>query len=414
VTGDERGHVHSLLRTAARVTILLLRDPAAFAQHAWDFLEAQIECNILATVLSAVRSGALAGGEVSRREDGAARFACVLDGSGRVQGAALRTPPRPMLASPLDPNDAEELIGPWMAEDPGLDAVNAVAPTARALAAAWARRTGGRTESQMRMAMHMLQSVTDPPHPASGRLVPVAAGQLETLIEWWAAFAAEADLGGDVESIGGGGINRPTVMNRYDVAYRIVRPDGEIRYVHGRRDVRRAPDGTVTHLFGTTQDVTEQRLAEIARREAQELFETAFSQAPIRMALIGLDGSWPKVNCAVCMITGWPESDLLRRTFQDITHPADLEADLAQAQRLLAGEITGYQIEKRYLTRTGLMPTPSDGDALYRLANRALYEAKQNGRNRTCCHAGDPSGRPLHPVGDGARDACGLRQRILV
>ena len=156
------------------MTILLLRDPAAFAQRAWDFLEARIECNILATVLSAVRSGALAGGEVSRRGDGDALFACVLDGSGRVQGAALRTPPWPMLVSPLDPNAAMELIGPWMAEDPGLDAVNAVARTARALAAAWAQRTGGRTETQMRMAMHVLRSVTDPPHPASGTLVPVA------------------------------------------------------------------------------------------------------------------------------------------------------------------------------------------------------------------------------------------------
>jgi GNAT superfamily N-acetyltransferase len=182
------------------VTILLLRDPAAFAQRAWDFLEARIECNILATVLSAVRSGALADAEVSRRPEGSALFACVLDGSGRVQGAALRTPPRPMLASPLDQNAAEELIGPWMAEDPGLNGVNAVAPTARALAAAWAVRTGGRTETQMSMAMHVLQSVTDPPHPASGRLVPVAAEQLETLTEWWAAFAAEADVGSDVES----------------------------------------------------------------------------------------------------------------------------------------------------------------------------------------------------------------------
>jgi hypothetical protein len=123
-------------------------------------------------------------------------FACVLDGSDRVQGAALRTPPRPMLASPVDRTAAEELMETWMTEDPGLDAVNAVASTARALAAAWAQRTGGRSETQMRMAMHALHSVTDPPHPASGRLLPVAAGRLDTLIEWWAAFAAEADLGG--------------------------------------------------------------------------------------------------------------------------------------------------------------------------------------------------------------------------
>jgi hypothetical protein len=177
------------------MTILLTRDAAAFDDRAGDFLQSKVECNILATVLTAVRAGTLTG-----REE---LFACVLDDSGRVRGAALRTPPRPMLCSPLDPDAADGLIEAWVAEDPGLDAVNSVAPTARALAAAWAQRTGGRTETQMQMAMHVLESVTDPPHPAVGRLVPVAAAQLETLIEWWRAFAVEARVGGDVESAAG-------------------------------------------------------------------------------------------------------------------------------------------------------------------------------------------------------------------
>jgi GNAT superfamily N-acetyltransferase len=177
------------------MTILLTRDAAAFADRAWEFLQTRVECNILATVLTAVRAGTLAGrGEL---------FACVLDGHGRVRGAALRTPPRPMLASPLEPDAVDELIASWVAEDPGLDAVNSVAPTARTLATAWARLTGGRVETQMQMAMHVLESVTDPPYPARGRLAPVAAAQLQTLIEWWQAFAVEADIGGDVESAAG-------------------------------------------------------------------------------------------------------------------------------------------------------------------------------------------------------------------
>jgi diguanylate cyclase (GGDEF)-like protein/PAS domain S-box-containing protein len=109
----------------------------------------------------------------------------------------------------------------------------------------------------------------------------------------------------------------------------------------------------IPRAFDSTRDLTEQRRSEIARQEAHELFETAFTHAPIGMALIGLDGRWLRVNRAVCAITGWSEPDLLRRTFQDITHPDDLEADLAQVERLLAGTIDGYQIEKRYLTRRG-------------------------------------------------------------
>lgn len=178
------------------MTILLTRDPTRFAARAWPFLEARIECNILATVLTAIRAGTFA--------SGTQLFACVLDESGQVQGAALRTPPRPMLASILDPDVAGALIDRWVAQDPELGALNSVVPTARALAAAWASRTGGRTESHMRMAMHVLQSVTEPPRPAPGRLVAVAAAQRETLIEWWQAFTAEADVGGDAESAAAG------------------------------------------------------------------------------------------------------------------------------------------------------------------------------------------------------------------
>src|SRR5205823_3349031 len=45
--------------------------------------------------------------------------------------------------------------------------------------------------------------------------------------------------------------------------------------------------------------------------------------------------------------------ELLARTFQDITHPDDLEADLENVRKMLSGEIKTYQMEKRYLHKSG-------------------------------------------------------------
>ena len=138
-----------------------------------------------------------------------------------------------------------------------------------------------------------------------------------------------------------------------DSSFRIIRPGGEVRYVHGRAGGRVDANGALTCVLGTVQDVTERHAAEIARREGQDLFETAFCQAPIGMALIAPDGHWLKVNRALCVITGWPESELIQRPFQEITHPDDVAIDEELITLLLDGDIPGYQFEKRYIRRDG-------------------------------------------------------------
>ncbi|MDQ6939589.1 MAG: PAS domain S-box protein [Verrucomicrobiota bacterium] len=87
-------------------------------------------------------------------------------------------------------------------------------------------------------------------------------------------------------------------------------------------------------------------------RESDCLFESAFHYAAIGMALVAPDGKFLKVNQALSELTGYPEEELLKRTFQDITHPDDLAFDVANAEKLLSGEITTYQIEKRYFHKT--------------------------------------------------------------
>ncbi len=107
-------------------------------------------------------------------------------------------------------------------------------------------------------------------------------------------------------------------------------------------------------LLAEKTQALESAAREARQRAAQEeLFETAFHHAPIGMALVGLDGRLAKVNGAFCDIIGYPPKEARALDFQAITHPDDLEADLAFLQRLLAGEIRRYQMEKRYIRKDG-------------------------------------------------------------
>jgi diguanylate cyclase (GGDEF)-like protein/PAS domain S-box-containing protein len=111
--------------------------------------------------------------------------------------------------------------------------------------------------------------------------------------------------------------------------------------------------GTVTGGLVTVRDVTTERAATRSLDEAAQRFRTAFDAAPIGMCLVDLDGRFLQVNEALCEMLGYGASDLEAYTFQDITHPEDLNADLAQVERLLTGEINGYQMEKRYYDAAG-------------------------------------------------------------
>lgn len=113
------------------------------------------------------------------------------------------------------------------------------------------------------------------------------------------------------------------------------------------------PDGKVTALVAMVHDITARKQAEQALRESEERFAGAFMHAPIGVALVAPDGRWQKVNRALCQLLGYTEEELLSRTFQDITHPADLPVQLEYVRRMLAREIHTYQMEKRYIHAGG-------------------------------------------------------------
>ena len=113
---------------------VLTLDPAEFAARTERLLSERIECNVLATVFMNVLDRGRAGSS-------AVLGYGVGDGD-EVQFAALRTPPHPLLASPLE-GSAEAFVASWLHADPDVDGVTSVPDTARAIAAAWAQQTGG-------------------------------------------------------------------------------------------------------------------------------------------------------------------------------------------------------------------------------------------------------------------------------
>ena len=95
------------------------------------------------------------------------------------------------------------------------------------------------------------------------------------------------------------------------------------------------------------------RRAGEALRLSEEHFRRTFDQSPIGAAIVTLDYRFQRVNAALCQITGYSEDELLSPAFPDITHPGDLAADVQSAQRLAAGEIDQYQMDKRYIRKDG-------------------------------------------------------------
>ncbi|ABA22384.1 multi-sensor hybrid histidine kinase [Trichormus variabilis ATCC 29413] len=100
-------------------------------------------------------------------------------------------------------------------------------------------------------------------------------------------------------------------------------------------------------------DVTATKQVEIALRESEERFRAMFDQAAVGITLVTLDGQFLQNNPALCDITGYSSEELSQMKFPEITHPDDVEADWAYAKQVLAKEINGYSLEKRYLRKDG-------------------------------------------------------------
>lgn len=136
--------------------------------------------------------------------------------------------------------------------------------------------------------------------------------------------------------------------------FRVIRSDGEERWLAMQGSVLRHPDGAPLRAAGVVQDITERKRAEVALRESEAEYRALFESLGRSHALTDPATSrFLRVNRALCKMTGYSAKELYARTVGDITHPDDRAADLAARERMVNGEDPTYEREKRYVRKDG-------------------------------------------------------------
>jgi len=81
---------------------------------------------------------------------------------------------------------------------------------------------------------------------------------------------------------------------------------------------------------------------------SEDRFRKFFELSLIGMAMTSVDKKWIEFNDTICQIFGYSREELSRMSWEELTYPEDLNADITQFNRILAGEIDSYAIDKRF------------------------------------------------------------------
>lgn len=160
--------------------------------------------------------------------------------------------------------------------------------------------------------------------------------------------------------------------------HRIVRSDGEVRWVRGQAKAVMGPHGAI-RLYGAAQDITDQKLAEDRLRESEERYRGLVEQAPEAILVLDLDtGEFVEVNRAAETLLGLPREKLVGSRVNDLVAPVQpdgrptSEVGEELVERVLAGETPQFEWVLRHssgreiLVEVRIFYLPSAGRRLVR------------------------------------------------
>jgi PAS domain S-box-containing protein len=139
----------------------------------------------------------------------------------------------------------------------------------------------------------------------------------------------------------------------YETEYRIIHPDGQVRWIFGRGRTVRDAAGKPVRYSGVDIDITERKRAEEALRASEERFSKAFHSAAHPMSISTVaDGRYIDVNAASSRASGVPREGMIGKTTAELGFYAD-PGQFAKVRELLARDGQFTDLETRLTGRNG-------------------------------------------------------------
>ena len=134
---------------------------------------------------------------------------------------------------------------------------------------------------------------------------------------------------------------------------RYVRRNGEIFWAHVTLSTVRGKDGLPQYIVGIVVDIDKQKRAQEGLEESEKRFRAVFENAGVGMALIGLDRRALAVNESLVKMSGYSHEEILAMNGDILSYPPDREIGLEPYRELAAGSKDSFQVERRYLHKSG-------------------------------------------------------------
>jgi PAS domain S-box-containing protein len=132
-------------------------------------------------------------------------------------------------------------------------------------------------------------------------------------------------------------------------------------------------DGQAVKITGAFQDITEKKQSEIDLKQSEFLFRSQFDLGNMGLAITSPEKGWLKANRLLIEMLGYSSEELFELTWADLTHPQDLAADVVQFERMLAGEIEHYEMDKRFIRKNGSVLYVHLTVACYRVLDKVEF-----------------------------------------